>query len=66
MIFLLHGYQSSSDDMDRLYSSLLESIPNIKIHSLSRIENINDKGLFELGEIISHEIRFQIEIEIEK
>ena len=52
--------------MDRVYAALIQNIPNVKIHSCTRIENINDKGVFELGEIIAHEIRFFVELEIEK
>jgi len=52
---------SDNEDMNVISSVIKQTNPRTKIYSLNKIEGINDKGLFELAEIISHEIRFHIE-----
>jgi hypothetical protein len=55
LIFLLHGYMSSSDDLDRVYSVISARYPEINLVALESIEEINDKGMFELGEMVANE-----------
>lgn len=64
MVFLLHGYNSEADDLNKLYSCILRHSPKTKIHSCESIENIHDKGVFELGEIVAKECKSAIDKQI--
>lgn len=61
LIFLLHGYNSDADDLNKVYAAILRHSPKTAIHSIESIENIHDKGVFELGEIVAKECLEQIE-----
>ena len=52
---------SDADDMDKIYSTILQRSPNTKVHSWEKIEGVHDKGVFELGEIIAQECKVLIE-----
>jgi poly(3-hydroxyalkanoate) synthetase len=46
---------SESEDLSRIYSSILEKSPATKIHSCQKIEQIEDQGVFELGKKVADE-----------
>lgn len=61
LMFFVHGYLSSADDMENLMGIISHKIPNSKLYACTKIENIDDKDLNELGKIIANEITFEIE-----
>ena len=52
---------SSSDDMEEISAAIKERNQHARVHWWKKIEEINDKGIFELGEVIAAEIKFELE-----
>ena len=52
---------SEKEDMSSIYSAIKVKHPNVKIKLLEKIEGIESKGIFELGEIVAQEIRIHCE-----
>ncbi|CAI2384066.1 unnamed protein product [Moneuplotes crassus] len=58
--FLMHGYASSSDDMEFFASCIRQKLDNCYVYCCSKAQGDNDAGILELGEIIAEEIRLEI------
>lgn len=61
LVFFVHGYLGSTLDMDKIMNVIANKIPNPRLYAWTKIEDVNNKSLEELGKIIAEEIRFEIE-----
>ena len=55
IIFLLHGFMSDADDLDKILSAIMIKSPLTSIHLIKSIETITNLGIFDLGKIIAEE-----------
>jgi len=55
IIFMMHGYMSDPEDLDKILSAIRIKSPLTSIHCIESIEHEKNKGILEMGEIAAQE-----------